>query len=84
MDPGGGPAPDSARQLRQMALAVREARGVLRRVDRLSTVLGTMEDPDAEDALTALRDAAEHLVSVLGWRQQAEQRRLRTLTRRGR
>jgi len=84
VDPGGGPAPDSARQLRQMALAVREARGVLRRVDRLSTVLGTMEDPDAEDALTALRDAAEHLVSVLGWRQQAEQRRLRTLTRRGR
>lgn len=60
---------------------LRDARAVLRRVDVLAATALAIEDP-ALPEIAALRDAADRLVTQLGWRVQAEQRRARDAVRR--
>lgn len=60
---------------------LRDARAVLRRLDVLAATAMAVEDPALPD-IAALRDACDRLVTQLGRRAQAEQRRARDAVRR--
>ncbi|HUY97523.1 MAG TPA: hypothetical protein VMW47_07895 [Verrucomicrobiae bacterium] len=64
-----------AGQLRALSLAVREARGVLRRVDRLAAVCEGLDEPAAAARARALRDACEGTLAELIRLHAAAQRR---------
>ncbi len=71
-----------AASVQALAVAVREARGVLRRVDRLAALCETLDAPEAATSGQALRDAAEDTLRALVGLHATAQRRTRSLVRR--
>ncbi|HVA21617.1 MAG TPA: hypothetical protein VNN74_05940 [Candidatus Micrarchaeia archaeon] len=71
-----------AERVQALAVAVREARAVLRRVDRLAATCEELDDPGAAERGRTLRDAAEATLDELLRHHAAAQRRTRALVRR--
>ena len=72
---------EAGQALRRTEALLRDARAVLRRLDVLMATALAVEDPALPD-IAALRDACDRLVTQLGRRAQAEQRRARDAVRR--
>jgi hypothetical protein len=71
--------PDPTRLLaetKRTATLLSDARGVLRRVDKLAATALAVDDP-ALPQIAEVRSAVERLVTQLGRRQQAEQRQMK-------
>jgi len=64
------------------ATLVREARSLLRRAEKLAAATEALEDPEASQAASEARHAADRLVHQLMVTQQREQRRTREALRR--
>lgn len=71
----------AAADVKRTAAMLRDARSILRRIDVLLATAAALEDPALRD-IAALRDGADHLVSQLAHRGQAQQRRAREAVRR--
>lgn len=71
----------AAADVKRTAALLRDARGILRRIDVLMATAAAVEDPALRE-IAALRDGADHLVSQLAHREQAQQRRAREAVRR--
>jgi ElaB/YqjD/DUF883 family membrane-anchored ribosome-binding protein len=78
------PDPTSDRSAREVSALLREARSLLRRVDKLFAATAAMDDQAAMGLATEARRAIEQLVHHLTRLEQQSQHRARDAVRRGR
>jgi ElaB/YqjD/DUF883 family membrane-anchored ribosome-binding protein len=78
------PNPTSDRSAREVSALLREARSLLRRVDKLFAGVAAADDAVTTGLATEARRAIEQLVHELARLEQRRQRRARDAVRRGR
>jgi len=72
---------DAGADAKRTTTLLRDARSVLRRVDTLARTAGAGDDPSLP-VIAEVQSAAERLVTLLGRRQQTEQRSAKQTARR--